>query len=281
MCKLFNKNHLLTLMWILLFNIVGSSVVAGHCCYSCPHNKMYIGVFGGENYSNRTKLIQTGTAFFTEAEGGPLAVDARGHSRRNHSWFAGGQIGYEWAECPRYLGCSNWYITPAAEIEAYFYRHTKKGHLINDTLLRLDEHDFINSFPMDVGVYLVNGVASLNNSCMGKFSPYIGGGIGAANIYVRHAKSLQISPPEPGINHFNSRRHDSTWAFAAQAKAGVRFNICERFHIFAEYRFLFVDSSNYIFGSTAYPNHAPTSTWNVQVKNMIYNSYAVGIRFDL
>lgn len=280
MFKLLSKKHISMVLALLSLSTMKFSLMAEECCYPSPCNRFYIGAFGGGNYSNATRIRQTGTAFFTEAQGGPLAVDARGHARKTSSGFGGAQIGYEWLQCPFNLGLSNWNITPAAEIEAYFYSHTKKGHFINPTN-RLPEHDFTNTFPMDVGAYFVNGVFTLRNGCLGKIAPYLGGGIGVANMFIRKAKSLQVSPLEPGINHFNSGRSDSAWAFAAQAKAGLQYTICERFHIFAEYRFLFVDSSNYIFGSTNYPTHAPTSTWNVKVNNMWYNAFALGIQFDL
>lgn len=280
MFRLFSKNRFLALLAFLSLNTVNSSTMAEECCSPECNNRIYVGAFGGVTYSNSTRMRQTGTAFFLEAQGGPLAVDARGRSRKNSSGYGGAQIGYEWTNCPYPIGCSNWNLTPGAELEAYFYQHKKKGHLINPTN-RLEEHDFNDSFPMYMGIYLVNGVVTLNNCCLGNFSPYVGGGIGVANIRIRSAKSLQVAPPEVGVNHFDSMRHDSAWAFAAQAKAGVKYNICERFHLFAEYRFLFVDSSNYTFGSTIAAGHAPTSPWTVEVKNIYYNAFALGIQFDL
>lgn len=249
-------------------------------CDSSECNRIYVGAFGGGIYSNSTKVSQMGTAFFTEAEGGPLAVYAHGHTKKTSSGFGGAHIGYEWSQCPLHIGCSSWSVAPAVELEAYWYNHNKKGHLINSTD-RLPEHDFLDSFHLDMGVYLANVLFSLNNPCLGKFSPYIGGGIGATRISIKHAKSEQTSPEEAGINHFNSKRSDSSWAFAAQAKVGLRYNICRSFHIFGEYRYLFVDSSDYIFGSTVYPSHAATSPWNVKVKNIHYNAFAVGVQYDL
>lgn len=274
------KNYLSTLLALVLLNTISSSLIAEECCYPSTCNRLYVGGFGGCLYSNSTKMVQRGTAYFSEEVGGPLAIDARGDSRKNSSGFGGAQIGYEWAECPYYIGCSGWSLTPAAEVEAYWYSHTKKGDLINPTL-RLPEHGFLDSFSMRMGVYFFNGVLSLNTPCLRKFSPYVGGGIGAANISVRKAKSLQVSPVELGINHFNSDRSDTSWTFAAQAKAGLRYNIFERIHLFAEYRFLFVDSSRFILGSTNYPNHASTSLWNVDIKNICYNAFVFGLQFDL
>lgn len=278
MLKLFKKSCLSVLLALLSLN-TGNSLMASECCYSSECNRVYVGGFGGELYSNATRLSQMGTVFFLEAAGGPLAVYARGHSKKTSSGFGGAQIGYEWTRCPRYIGCSNWNIAPALELEAYWYKQNKKGHLINSTN-RLLEHDFLDSLHMKTSVVLANAVISLNNACFG-ISPYIGGGIGAAHISISDAKSKQTSPKERGINHFNSRRSDSSWAFAAQAKAGLRYTICKSLHIFGEYRYLFIDSSNYIFGSTVYPIHAPTSPWNVKVKNSHYNAFAVGIQYDL
>lgn len=280
MFNLFRKKGLSAALALLSLSAMSSSLIAWDCCEPCSCNRLYIGGFGGGLYSNSNKISQLGTAFFTEAEGGPLAVIAEGHAKKKSFGFGGVQIGYEWSQCATNCGCSNWSLAPAGEIEAFFYSHKQKGHLINPTD-RLDEHDFADSFDLNASVILVNAVLSLNSSCMYGFTPYFGGGIGATHLSARDAKSIQVEPEEPGINHFNSRRSDSSWAFAAQAKVGLRYNICESFHIFGEYRYLFVDTSNYIFGSTVYPTHAPTSPWNVRIKNIHYNAFVVGLQYDL
>lgn len=279
MLNLFSKSRLSGLLTLLSLS-AAPSLMAWDCCDPCACNRFYIGGFGGGTYSDSTRMSQMGTAFFTEAEGGPLAVLAQGRTKSTSSGFGGVQLGYEWSQCPLNIGCSDWTISPAAEVEAYFFSNKKKGHLINPTD-RLPEHDFSDSFNMNMGVYLANIVFSLNNSCLCGFTPYVGGGVGATRISMSNAKSLQVSPVEAGVNHFNSKRNDSSWAFAAQIKTGLRYKICESFHIFGEYRFLYVDSSNYIFGSTVYPTHAPTSPWNVKVKNIHYNSFAIGFQYDL
>lgn len=280
MLSFFNKSRLLTLLTLLSLNSISSFLVAQECCDQPGCNRLYVGAFGGGLYSNSTKVIQQGTAFFTEAEGGPLAVYADGHTKSTSSGFGGVQIGYEWRDCPWNIGCSDWTITPAAELEGYWYKQTKKGHLINTTD-RLPEHDFLDSFHMDTGVYLANAVFSFNSCCLGSLTPYLGAGVGATRISISNASSLQTSPEEVGINHFNSDRSDSSWAFAGQIKAGLRYNFCESFHVFGEYRYLYVDASNYIFGSTVYDTHAPTSPWNVKVQNIRYNAFVVGVQYDL
>jgi opacity protein-like surface antigen len=65
--------------------------------HATPARGIYLGVFGGGGFSTSTNVSQLGTAFFTEAEGGPLAVNATGRTDSGGVWFVGGQIGYEWS----------------------------------------------------------------------------------------------------------------------------------------------------------------------------------------
>lgn len=271
---MFRKSHLLALLGLLSLSTMNASAM--ECCDVPECNRTYIGGFGGGIYSNSTCMYQMGTAYFDV----PLAVYAIGHTKKTSSGFGGVQLGHEWSQCPYNIGCTNWSIAPAVELEAYWYSHRKKGHLINVSGT-LEEHDFLDSFDMNLGVYLGNVVLSLNNCCWRSLSPYVGGGVGAARISLTQADSLQTSPPEAGVNHFNSRRKDSAWTFAGQVKVGLRYNFCKSFHIFGEYRYLYVDTSDYIFGSTVYANHVPTSPWNVQIQNIQYNAFVVGLQYDL
>ncbi|MBA3958292.1 MAG: outer membrane beta-barrel protein [Parachlamydiaceae bacterium] len=282
MFNLFSKMRLATSVALLT---VSTSVVAwDDCCDPCDTSRTYIGVFGGGLWSDSTRITQMGTAFFPEGTPvfGPLDIVAEGRTKKKSTGFAGVQLGYEWSQTPCFGSCSGWTIAPAFEIEAFFFRKKISAHLVNDPgITRLTEHDFEDSFKMKAGVLMVNALVSFNSSCMYGFTPYVGGGIGAARISLKDADSLQVSPPEPGINHFNSRRDDSCWAFAAQAKAGLRYNFCGGWHVFGEYRYLFVDNSNYVFGSTVYPAHVPTSPWNVKLHNTNHNAFVAGIQFDL
>jgi opacity protein-like surface antigen len=278
------NKHCLALVSALLLNTMASSLVANEesqnkdshkDSHSC--NRMYIGGFGGALYSTSSTASQMGTALFPDDAGGPLAVEANGHVKKTSAGFGGVQLGYEWSKCVG-KGCG-WAIAPTAEIEGYWFSRSVKANLFNQTDTdRLPEHDFIDSFHMNTGVYLANFILSLNNKL--RLVPYVGAGIGATRMSLSHADSKQIAPPEPGINHFNSRTHDSSWAFAAQVKAGLRYGIW-RFHVFGEYRYLYVDSSNYIFGSTVYPTHVHTTPWNVKFNNDQYNGFVFGVQFDL
>lgn len=276
MLNLFNKGRLAALFALVSLSAMNCSLMAGECCEQPSCNRLYVGAFGGGIYSNSSQVSQFGTAFFPEDTLGPLPVIGEGHLNKTSTGFGGVQVGYEWSKpCD-----SGWFLATAGELEAFFFKDKKKGHLINQTVVGLPEHDFFDSFHMNSSVILANVVFSLKSHCLCGFSPYVGGGIGATRISLNKADSLQVEPPEANVNHFNSRRDDSSWAFAAQAKAGLRYNFC-RFHIFAEYRYLYVDTSNYIFGSANYITHVPTTSWNVRVKNANYNAFAIGVQFDL
>jgi opacity protein-like surface antigen len=277
MYNLFNKGRLSALFAFIALGATNLSLMAFDCCEQPSCSRFYVGGFGGGIYSNSSKISQFGTAFFPEDILGPLSIIGKGRLKKTSTGFGGAQVGYEWFK-PL---CSGWSLGAAGEVEAFFFKGKKRGHLINHTVTGLPEHDFFDSFHMNSSVILANAVFSLNSNCLFGFTPYVGGGIGATRISLNKADSLQIQPLEAGVNHFNSRRNDSSWAFAAQVKAGLRYNFCERFHIFAEYRYLYVDASNFIFGATNYRTHVPTSPWNVKVKNVNYNAFAIGVQFDL
>src|SRR5205085_8808748 len=108
-------------------------------------------------------------------------------------------------------------------------------------------------------------------------TPYLGGGIGAARVGVSGANSLQIAPPEAGVNHFNSDPDSSAFTFAAQLKAGVRMALGPNAFVFGEYRYLYVGSADQTLGSTVYPNHAATSPWTFTLDASSYSLATAGI----
>ena len=111
--------------------------------------------------------------------------------------------------------------------------------------------------------------------------PYIGVGLGAARISISGADSLQINPPEPNVNHFNSDTGDADWTFAAQAKIGLRYALNEHWRLFAEYRLLYMGNTDFTFGATRYPTHVETTSWVVDMENMYYNTGTLGIEWSI
>lgn len=247
---------------------------------STSNGKIYAGVFGGGGSLSSTDMHQFGTAFFIEGLGGPLAVNAFGKSESTSMGMVGGQIGYSWLD----MG-TNLPVTPAVELEGYYIGGVElTGHEVNNNTVRLREHDFLVTYPMNTGVFLINGVLSANNSMFGSLKPYIGVGIGSALVSISDASSIQFAPPEPGLNHFNGHTDATAFAFAAQPKVGVSYSFSDRTRVFAEYRFLYLSETEYTFGSTIElpgMDHAETSPWTAKIQPQYYNMGTVGIQFDL
>ncbi len=186
--------------------------------------KVYFGVFGGGGLSNHVDVNQYGTAFYTEANGGPLAVNAFGHTNSRDVGIVGGQVGYQWMEVFLNSLNSQWGLSPAAELEGYYVgKSSFTAHDINNDTTRLPEHDFLVTYPLSTGVFLTNAVLNFNSANYNRWHPYVGGGIGAAVLSISNADSLQVAPPEAGVNHYNSNPDDTVAAFAAQAKVGSEF----------------------------------------------------------
>jgi opacity protein-like surface antigen len=233
---------------------------------------IYFGGFGGLVFPYDLTVTQLGTAFFTEASGGPLAVSAKGTSHGKTKGFGGLHVGYEWMN-----RINSWFrLAPALELEGNYFANTaKKADLINNTI-RLDEHKFQVSLPMRVGALLANGVLEFNNDYI---SPYIGFGVGVGFVSIHGANSLQVEPLEAGINHFNSDASDFNTIFATQAKAGLRYRFLKHYRLSAEYRFFYLTSSDFTFGSVDYPDHVPSTPWTVRLNGMRYNTCTLGIDF--
>jgi opacity protein-like surface antigen len=261
---------------ILLLALACSSALADDDCGCTPEGRgTYVGVFGGGGCSSINDVSQVGTALFPDSRGGPLAVNATGSSGNHGAGLVGLQIGHEWSAGSAGGG---WALLPAVEFEGYYLGGTQGADLINPTT-RLPEHRFEDSFPMDNAVFLTNVVVSLQTPYQG-LTPYVGGGIGTACVSINGADSAQVSPPEPGINHFNSGPDSSCWGFAAQGKVGLRIALTQHAYLFTEYRYLYVSSTTYTFGSTQYPTHVPTTPWTVHFGDMSNHLGVGGIGFS-
>ena len=266
----------------LIFSILSSilSFQAMAESKDCAHwwsDKAYIGIFGAAGSFKTNNITQSGTALYTP----PLSVNAQGDGSSDTFGMVGIQVGYKWTNFLTQKENSAWSILPATEIEGYYINGTVNGgNLVNETD-RLDLHTFSVSYPMNTGVFLLNGVFNLNNANYKKIQPYVGVGLGTAVVSIHGATSTQTNPEEPGINHYNSDSDASDWTLAFQTKAGLNFNLANNTNVFLEYRFLSLSPTDYTFGSTQYATHIPTTPWQVDMGTMYYNMAAMGIQYDL
>jgi opacity protein-like surface antigen len=91
---------------------------------------------------------------------------------------------------------------------------------------------------------------------------------------------MQVNPPENGINHYNENSSDTNSTFAGQIKLGLNYDINKCVSLFAEYRWLYIANSHFVFGSTDYPTHVPTSTWEVNLDAQRSHLGNVGVRVN-
>lgn len=232
----------------------------------------YVSLFGGVGQGGGSNVNQSGTVFITEAQGGPLAVDAKGKTENENVKFAGAQLGYEWAYRSR-LGMD---LMPAIEFEGLRLFSADYHGTLQNPNIRIAEQTFDDTFSMNTNIFLANAVVGIRTPYR-SITPYIGGGVGAALVSINNATSAQINPAEAGINHFNAGADSSAWTFAAQAKAGVRVAVSDGAYVFGEYRYLYVGAVDQAFGSTVYPAHAATTAWAVRFGDTSYNLINVGV----
>jgi predicted porin len=69
--------------------------------------------------------------------------------------------------------------------------------------------------------------------------------------------------------------------FAGQIKLGLAYNFNKYLSVFADYRWLYIASTDFTFGSTVFPGHAETSSWQVTLDAQRYNLGTIGVRFSL
>jgi opacity protein-like surface antigen len=229
---------------------------------------VYVGVFGGGGFGSDNSVTQRGTAFFLEGQGGPLAVNAAGSSNSSGVGFIGGQVGHEWSNSS--------IVLPAIELEGFYLATGNRRASLQNPTDRLALHTFEDTYSMHNAVFLANLVFSVPTSYPGVM-PYIGGGIGGARVSLDGAYSLQTATLEPGVNHFNTDPNSSDFTFAAQAKAGVRVALGTNAYVFGEYRYLYVGSTEQIFGHTVAPGHVPTTAWTLSLDGNNYQLATAGI----
>lgn len=241
-----------------------------------PSGGFYTQLFGGAGGTGSTRVQQQGVAFFPEAAGGPLSVNAIGTAASETLGMGGLSFGYEFSERCASLK-RGWGLRPAAEFEV-FYLGADRNATVFAPSPRLPNHTFQNTLPMNSAVFLANAVFNIRTPWE-RLSPYVGFGIGTTYQSISGADSLQTVPLEAGVNHFNSITNATSWGFTTQFKAGVRFELTDRVWIFSEYRLLTVDSTNFAFGSTQYPTHVPTTPWTVNLGRTNQNMIVGGIGF--
>ncbi len=244
-----------------------------------PPAKFYIGIFGGGGSSNNINASQFAAAFLPAGSGGTLAVNAFGQMNSQSSGFFGGQLGYQTQQIVLQPS-SPWTLGPAVELEGYSMNSSTFSGILVNSNVRAPEHDFQVSYPMNRTLFFANGVLNFNNSNF-PVHPYIGLGLGNALVRISGANATQINPAEIGINHYNSNPSDTNSVFAGQVKLGLSYDFNKYVSAFVDYRWVYVASTHFLFGSTIYTGHAETTSWQVKLDAQRYNLGNIGLRLNL
>lgn len=261
----------------VVFALTGPAALAQEAAGERPATGgAYTQLFGGVGGTGTTRVQQQAVAFLPEAAGGPLSVNAIGTAGSKTLGVAGLNFGYEFSERCASLQ-RGWAVRPAAEFEVFYLGTTRDVNVLAPSA-RIPEHNFDDTFSMNSAVFLANAVFNIRTPWE-RLTPYVGLGIGTTYQSVSGADSLQLDPPEAGVNHFNSRTSATSWGFTTQVKAGARFNLTERLWVFSEYRLLTVDSAQFTFGSTQYATHVPTTPWTVNFGRTNQNLFVAGVGF--
>ncbi|MDF1758040.1 MAG: hypothetical protein P1U74_07055 [Legionellaceae bacterium] len=247
-----------------------------------PHGNAYIGGFGGAGTLSSINTSQEGTSLLSEASGGPLEVEAKGTFKSQSAWLAGGHVGYRFSEQHLNYFPKSLSVSPATELEAYYVGGVKltSQNLVNQTP-RLAEHKFTVTLPQSTTLFLINAVLNFNHMNYSKYRPYLGLGFGGAIVSISNANSVQTVPAED-YNHFSANTNDTASVVAFQPKVGVHIDLNKTTNVFLEYRFVYVSSTSYTFGSTTFSGeHSATTNWRVPVSSQRYNFFTAGIQYDI
>lgn len=259
-------------LWILI--LIHSYTYAHGALNSSP--KIYAEIFGGIGSSNQFEISQYGTVFFLEAEGGPLAVNVFDNTNDTSPGLYGANIGFQW---PNSM-IAKWNLIPAIELEGYYLGKSTFEISAQNSGTRMLDRDWQVSYPTNMAVLLTNAVLGLDYRQLGKFRPYVGIGLGSALVSISSATANVTSPAED-LNHFGASSNDSSVTFAAQTKIGLQYNFTDYLGVFIEYRWLYVGSTSFEFGSTTSPEHATTSSWTVKMDPHYYNIGTLGLQFSI
>lgn len=252
--------------------------IAGTMGEVAPVADSYFGAFGGGGKLSSMSVAHLGVDYYPPTAGGIVAANLFGRSKSHSDWLVGGMIGHEFnaSDLPYF---SRWSIRPAAELEGYYIG--KKNVTSNTTNIAStsNKQDFTVTYPMSSGVGMINAILNFDSQQALRWHPYVGGGVGMGVVSISSATAIQTNPAGVTANQYGSSSSASDTAFATQAKAGLNFDYNEHFKIFAEYRYLYLASTSFMFGSPL--NTALASNWSVKLGSQSYNLGVAGIKYYL
>lgn len=198
----------------------------------------YVGVFGGTTVSQNAEMK---LQYFDHS----LNYDT---ADQDGNFLIGLEVGYSWRT--RYyveLGVEFEGFFGGTEINAFVSNNGNDGVPIAlaDTATAQADLNYV--------AFMLNGTLTLDlrrmrhhvGSFLPRFRPYVGGGIGGAQIFYRDQRNqtfgdLFASPTPGSANPFSI----DEFVFASQLFAGLEFKVTEKLAIYGEYRRLYFAKTN-------------------------------------
>lgn len=168
------------------------------------------------------------------------------------TWMVGLGVGYQFN---RYLRAD---VTADYEFESDFYSRTICAAPCAPLTHTTDES------AMSVWTFMINGYVDLAHFY--GFTPYVGGGVGVAYI------SIDALEETSGIGNPDIPGGDQ-WSFAANAQAGVSYDITEFLKVDANYRYLWLgdfEGDRDAGGNTLEYDNLSAHEFRIGLRYMIY-----------
>jgi opacity protein-like surface antigen len=193
--------------------LLASAAVAGLLAAAPAEAEgLYIGAFGGVNFLDEA----TGSAD-APSPSAPPGVGYAVEVENDTGWAAGGAIGYGF----------DFGLRAEAEV-AYRWNDLDRAKVVT-TAIDLEG---------DTTALSVMGNLWFDVPLTGRVRPFLGGGIGMAQVSLN---DVEVSVLAPGTTFVD----DSDWVFAYQVGGGVAFQVAPGVDLTAEYRYFGTDDPEY------------------------------------
>lgn len=199
---------------VVLFGVTSGSAIA-QSPSGAANRGLYIEGAGGINWLSETE------GFYQLRPDHPLLpnMELPASTDYDTGWGIAGRLGYAWTSGLRIDGEISYRRNEVAKSKfvgtdgVNFFNQTDEGasgHVRQIAIMANAYYDFINS----------TGI-----------TPYIGGGLGVANVQGEFTSSFHV--PTQQADHLS----DSDWGFAAQAIGGVSIALSRNLSLVADYRY--------------------------------------------
>ena len=259
--------------------LVGATLVAGSVT-TAPAADLYGGSIK-DGYVAAPMPVSSPSSWYIRADVGYGAYDRPtmieegrfdlDHARINDQWAAGLGVGYYFSKSVR--GDLTW---------DHRFKEDAYGSIPNAGLV-----DFPGQrhFGLRSDVFLANLYYDFD--LRSRFTPYVGLGLGFTRNTTTNG-SVPDSPPHPCVCGFQgvTIAGDSKWSVAGALMSGFSYNVRDRLHIDAGYRYLYLGEAHTgLIRGTVIPALGqpgmPAVDGDPAIKDLWVHEFRIGLRYDI